>query len=154
MTEPDAGRSTSAAVSLVANVEEHNLAALSDGDVEHLAQLMTKLWIRSNRFGVWGSVAPLVGCTGVTITLPDYFGQAFVFGWIAFLLGSFTNAIASRLFLRALDLEVESLGYDRATAKAARRAYHAAVRSSFPRFTRARKLAACRIALMRVRHAG
>jgi hypothetical protein len=147
----EGGRATSAAVSLRASVETRALAALTDEDLAHLAEVMTRVWLRSNRFGWLFAVTPLLGCTAFIVASPARVDIALGAGGIAFMIGSFINTLASRLSLRHLDLEVDTLGYDKAAQGAARDAYATATRSFRFHFGVERKRAACRAALARAR---
>ena len=141
-------RATSAAVSLRPRVEVKSLAALSDDDLAHLADKLARAWVRNNRIGLIGTAGPLSACWAATAVIPvSHIELVLQLGFIGFLLGSFVSTIAAPLGLRALDLEVESLGYDRTTAQAVRAAYLAATRDLLPALGLSRKRRRCRLAL-------
>ncbi|MCC7074337.1 MAG: hypothetical protein IT383_23730 [Deltaproteobacteria bacterium] len=143
---------TSTAVPSRTEVVERGLTELADDDIEHLADLMVRSWVRVNRLSLgmvllpFGGCAALIGVGGAALlNLGMVFGAVTLFG------GVFVQAIASALFRRSLALEVESLGYGAAVGRAAGAAWVRALRSFLPRFTRAQKRRACVKELVRAR---
>jgi hypothetical protein len=143
---------TSTAVPQGAERIERSLADLSDDDLEHLAQAMTRSWRHENRLGLLIVLLPFGGCAGlVAVAGEAWLGEALALGGFALLAGALAGGIAGALFRRSLALEVESLGYDAGVARAVLGAYQRALRSFLPRLTRRQKLEACMRQLATVR---
>ena len=139
---------TSAAVPSRTELAERGLAELSDEDLEHLAQVMERVWRQDNLIGLLAVVLPLGGCTVLaSIGGGGLIGTAFALGGLGLLAGLVGAGILGVLLKRSLELEVESLGYDKLTSRASVKAVRKAMRSFLPRITRKQKLAACRKAL-------
>ncbi len=144
---------TSVAVSSRTEVVELGLAELSDEDIEHLADVMTRCWVRSNRLGYTAVAIPFGGCTALASTgTPQMIQAGIIFGSVSLLVGVFVQAIASVLFRRSLALEVESLGYSRAVGRETGATWIRAIRSFLPRVTNKQKRAACHRQLVRARN--
>lgn len=136
---------TSAAVPNRTELAVQGLAELSDEDIEHLAELMMRVWRHENRIGLLAVFLPLGGCTILaSLGGASAIGTALGLGGLGLLAGAFASAIANVLFRRSLALEVESLGYDQLVARAVGNAWRRAIRSFLPRITRKQKLDACR----------
>lgn len=136
---------TSAAVPTRTELAERGLAELSDEDIEHLADLMTRVWRHENRISLLSVFLPFGGCTVlVAVGGETLFATAMALGGLGLLAGAFAAGIANVLFRRSLSLEVESLGYDELVARAVSKAWQRAIRSFLPRITRQQKLDACR----------
>lgn len=143
---------TSAAVPSRTELSERGLAELSDEDLEHLAEVMVRVWRQDNRIGLLAVVLPLGGCTVLaSLGGGGLIGTAFALGGLGLLAGLLGAGIVGVLLKRSLELEVESLGYDKPTSRAAVKSVRRAMRSFLPRITRKQKLAACRKALWQAR---
>lgn len=143
---------TSAAVPSRTELVERELAELADDDIQHLAELMTRSWVRTNRLSLGAVLVPFGGCTVLASTgAPALFEAGMIFGAVTMFVGVFVQAIASSLSRRSLALEVESLGYGKAVGREVGAAWLRAMRSFLPCFTRRQKVRACVKQLIRAR---
>ncbi|MBI1944920.1 MAG: hypothetical protein HYS27_04445 [Deltaproteobacteria bacterium] len=143
---------TSAAVPSRTELVERELGELADDDIEHLAEVMTRSWVRTNRLSLASVAVPFGGCTVLAgYGTPALVSAGMVFGASALFVGVFVQAIASSLSRRSLALEVESLGYGKAVGREVGAAWLRAMRSFLPCFTRRQKVRACVKQLTRAR---
>lgn len=143
---------TSAAVPSRTDLIERGLDQLADEDIEHLAGLMTRSWVRINRLSVASVALPFGGCTMLASSgTPALIQAGMLFGSLTLVLGMFVQVIASVLFRRALALEVESLGYGKQVGREVGAAWVRALRAFLPCFTRRQKVRACVKQLTRAR---
>ncbi|MFZ9888119.1 MAG: hypothetical protein ACO3JL_11510 [Myxococcota bacterium] len=135
--------SSAGALTRAATRPARRLSELDDAAISDLSRVVGHHWARAQ------------GATGAAflglMVLPSVLTPSLA--WVGVLLLPFLTvaAIIDTLALRAIQDEFRTLGYDKTTANAARKAWRRAQRVAFTRLSRRRKEEAYRAALVRLR---